>query len=47
MQNVFQVERDLRANSEEIRDLVAQGTLKIVLAIYDVKTGKVGWLEEK
>jgi carbonic anhydrase len=46
-QNVFQVERDLRANSEEIRDLAAQGALKIVLAIYDVKTGKVDWFEEK
>ena len=46
-QNVFQVERDLRANSEEIRDLVTQGALKIVLAIYNVKTGKVDWFEEK
>lgn len=45
--NAFQVERDLRSESEEIRDLVAQGALKIVPAIYDVKTGKVEWLEEK
>jgi carbonic anhydrase len=46
-QNAFQVERDLRSESEEIRELVAQGALKIVPAIYDVKTGKVDWLEEK
>ncbi|MFH1208689.1 MAG: carbonic anhydrase [Candidatus Omnitrophota bacterium] len=45
--NAFQVERDLRSESEEIRELVTQGALKIVPAIYDVKTGKVDWLEEK
>ena len=45
-QNAFQVERDLRAESETIRDLTAKGSLKIVPAIYDVKTGKVKWLEE-
>jgi carbonic anhydrase len=46
-QNAFQVERDLRSESEEIRELVDKGALKIVPAIYDVKTGKVDWLEEK
>jgi carbonic anhydrase len=46
-QNAFQVERDLRSESEEIRELATQGALKIVPAIYDVKTGKVDWLEEK
>lgn len=45
-QNAFQVERDLRAESETIRDLDAKGALKIVPATYDVKTGKVKWLEE-
>ncbi|MFH1799756.1 MAG: carbonic anhydrase [Candidatus Omnitrophota bacterium] len=45
--NAFQVERDLRAESEAIRDLATQGSLKIVPALYDVKTGKVDWLEEK
>jgi len=45
--NAFQVERDLRSESEEIRDLATQGALTIVPAIYDVKTGKVDWLEEK
>jgi len=45
-QNAFQVERDLRAESETIRDLSDQGALKIVAAIYDVKTGEVKWLEE-
>ena len=45
-QNAFQVERDLRAESETIRDLDGQGALKIVAAIYDVKTGKVKWLEK-
>ena len=46
-QNVFQVEKDLLSGSEEIRDLAAQGALKIVPAVYDVKTGRVDWLEKK
>ena len=46
-QNAFQVERDLRSESEEIRELATQGALKIVPAVYDVKTGKVDWLEKK
>ena len=46
-QNAFQVERDLRANSEIVRNLADQGELRIVLANYDIKTGKVEWLEEK
>jgi len=45
-QNAFQVERDLRSESETIQDLVSKGELKIVPAIYDVKTGKVRWLAE-
>ena len=45
-QNTFQVERDLRSLSETIRDLDDKGALKIVAAIYDVKTGKVEWLDE-
>ena len=45
-QNTFQVERDLRALSETIRGLDDKGALKIITAIYDVKTGKVKWLEE-
>ena len=46
-QNVFQAEKDLLFESEEIRNLAAKGVLKIVPAIYDVKTGKVEWLESK
>jgi carbonic anhydrase len=45
--NVFQVEADILGESEEIRELVEKGALKIVPAIYDVKTGKVEWLEKK
>jgi carbonic anhydrase len=45
-QNVFQVERDLRAYSPQIQAMVAQGSLKIALAAYDLRTGKVEWLEE-
>jgi carbonic anhydrase len=44
--NAFQVERDLRSESPVIKDLADQGTLKIVSALYDIKTGKVEWLEE-
>ena len=46
-QNAFQVERDLRAGSAVLRDLADKGELKIVPALYDIKTGKVEWLEEK
>ena len=46
-QNVFQAEKDLLSGSKKIRDLAAQGALKIVPAVYDVKTGKVNWLEKK
>ncbi|MFH0984677.1 MAG: carbonic anhydrase [Candidatus Omnitrophota bacterium] len=45
--NAFQVERDLRSGSPVIKDLADQGALKIVPALYDIKTGKVEWLEEK
>jgi len=45
-QNTFQVERDLRVLSETIRNLTDKGELKIVPAIYDIKTGKVSWLAE-
>jgi len=45
-QNVFQAERDLFAGSEEIRALAAKDELKVVPAVYDIKTGKVEWLEE-
>lgn len=44
--NAFQVERDLRAESAVIRDLADKGELKIVPAIYDIRTGKVNWLDE-
>jgi len=46
-QNAFQVERDLRVNSEAIRNLDDKGELKVIAALYDVKTGKVKWLEGK
>jgi carbonic anhydrase len=46
-QNVFEVEKDILSESAEIRSLAAKGALKIVPAIYDVKTGKVEWLEKK
>lgn len=45
-QNAFQVERDLRAESGTIRDLDDQGALKIIVATYDIKTGKIDWLEQ-
>ncbi len=45
--NVFQVERDLRGNSEEIQAMVSNGSLKIVPAVYNIQTGKVDWLEDK
>lgn len=46
-QNAFQVERDLRAESETIRNLDTQGALKIVPAVYNIKTGQVHWLLEE
>jgi len=46
-QNAFQVERDLRSESGTIRELDDQGALKIIVATYDIKTGKVAWFENK
>ncbi len=42
--NVFQSVEDLIARSSEVRELVQSGKLKIVGAVYDLKTGKVSQL---
>ena len=44
-QNVLQVSEDLLSASEEIRHLVKDGAVKIVPAVYNIRTGKVEWLE--
>ena len=43
-ENVFQSIRDLLTRSDEVRDLVKEGKLEIVGAVYDIDTGKVRWL---
>lgn len=42
--NVFKSIEDLYKQSEEARNLVKEGKLKIVGALYDINSGKVEWL---
>ncbi|MBS0198688.1 MAG: HAMP domain-containing protein [Planctomycetes bacterium] len=43
-ENVYQSIADTLTKSAEIRELVGQGKLLVVGAVYDVDTGKVAWL---
>jgi carbonic anhydrase len=43
-ENVWQGIADLLTKSEEVRDLVGAGKVKVVGAVYDLETGKVQWL---
>lgn len=43
-ENVREAMRDLLAKSEVIRRMVGEGKLKIVLAVYDIRTGAVEWI---
>jgi carbonic anhydrase len=45
-ENVWQAIGDLFSKSEEIQNMVIEGKLKVVGAIYDITTGKVEWLGE-
>jgi carbonic anhydrase/methyl-accepting chemotaxis protein len=45
-ENVKQSIRDLFRRSPVSRDLVKQGKVKVVGAVYDVSTGKVDWMSE-
>jgi carbonic anhydrase len=42
--NVFQSIADLLTHSEEVRDLVIGGKLRVLGAVYDVQNGRVRWL---
>jgi carbonic anhydrase len=43
--NVFQAKTDILSKSYLIKELVAAGKLKIATAVYNIKTGKVEWVE--
>jgi len=43
-ENVVKTVADIRERSEVIRNLEAEGKLKVVGAMYDISTGKVTWL---
>jgi len=43
-ENVLQVKKDILAGSDEIRHLSGEGKLKIVPAVYDIRTGVVEWI---
>ncbi len=43
--NVFQTKTDLLTQSQIIKELVDEGKLRIVTAVYDIRTGKVEWIE--
>lgn len=42
--NVFQSIADIFTHSEEVRDLVIAGKLRVLGAVYDIKNGRVRWL---
>jgi carbonic anhydrase len=42
--NVWQAMADIYKNSPMIRDKVKDGTVKLVGAVYDIKSGKVNWM---
>ena len=44
-ENVLQAGKSLLSRSEEIKERTEEGTLKIVSAIYDLKTGAIEWLQ--
>jgi carbonic anhydrase len=44
--NCWQSIESLFKSSEEVRELVKSGKLKVVAAIYNISTGKIGWLGE-
>jgi carbonic anhydrase len=43
--NALQAKKDLLSLSHEVKEMADEGKLKIVTAIYDIKTGKVEWIE--
>jgi carbonic anhydrase len=45
--NVFRNVAELRAQSKIVRDLEAAGSIKVIAAMYDVKTGKVAFMPAK
>lgn len=45
-ENVWTSIRDLFMKSPSTRQLVASGKVKVVGAVYDVSTGRVGWLKQ-
>ena len=44
--NIWQAVEDIMAGSHEVRELVKEGKLKVMGAMYDIETGKVDWLGE-
>lgn len=42
--NALQAKRDLLSLSHEVKEMVDEGKLKIVTAVYDIRTGKVEWI---
>jgi len=43
--NVLQAKKDLLRLSHEVKKMADEGKLKIVTAVYDIRTGKVEWIE--
>jgi len=45
--NVFQTQEDLLSLSDMFKEKKMDGKLKIVTALYNVKTGKVEWIKQE
>lgn len=46
-ENVWQTIHDVYLHSAAVRQMVADGKIKVVGAIYDLATGQVNWLDEQ
>jgi Carbonic anhydrase len=44
-ENILQAKESILSNSEDISNMAAGGKLKIVSAVYNIKTGAVEWIE--
>jgi carbonic anhydrase len=44
--NVLEGKRDLLSASEELRELTGEGKLRVLTAVYDMKTGVVEWIDD-
>ena len=45
MDNALQAKKDILSLDHHIKELADEGKLKVVAALYDIRTGRVEWVE--